>query len=94
MMEQMTLNELKVGMHVKLRDESVCVVSMADGLILIDVTDGTHEYFHCYNDNMTSKTTPDLDIVEVVDRNGKIIFAEETMTKAEAEIKFGIRIID
>ena len=93
MMEQMTIKELEVGMHVKLRDGSMCVVCKLDNFMLIDVNDGTYEYSYRYNDNMTSKTTRELDIVEITD-NGKIIFTEEVMTKAEAEEKFGVRIID
>ena len=95
MMEQMTLKELERGMHVTLRDGSKCVVSNCKwDNSLVDVNDGTWEELESYNENMTNIFEKTLDIVEVIDRDGNIIFAEETMTRAEAEAKFGIRIVD
>ena len=86
----MTIGELKRGMKVTLRDGSKCIVSNS----LVDVNDGSWEEIESYNENMTNKYTDELDIIEVVDCNGNLIFAEEVMTKAEAEAKFGIRIRD
>ena len=96
MMEQMTKSELRIGMHVKLRDGSECVISKPtfDNTFLIDVKDGTHEELFRYKEDMRSTTSRSLDIIEVKDMNGNMIFAEEAMTKAEAEEKFGIRIVD
>ena len=99
MMEQMTLSEIKRGMKVTLRDGSKCVVSNCrwdanNVSSLVDVNNGTWEGLEAYNENMTNQYENSLDIVEVTDRDGNIIFAEETMTRAEAEAKFGIRIVD
>ena len=95
MMEQMTLGELKRGMKVTLRNGSKCVVSNCKwDNSLVDVNNGTWEGLESYNENMTNIFKKTLDIVEVTDNNGNIIFAEETMTRAEAEEKFGIRIVD
>ena len=99
MMEQMTLGEIKRGMKATLRDGSKCVVSNCRwgdtecNSSLVDVNNGDWEGLESYNENMTNKYETSLDIVEVTDRDGNIIFAEETMTKAEAEAKFGIRIV-
>ena len=99
MMEQMTVNELKRGMKVTLRNGNKCVVSGVRWLdsyhdSLVDINDGSWEGIESYNENMTNMYDNTLDIIEVIDRGGNIIFAEETMTKAEAEVKFGIRITD
>ena len=95
MMEQMTLSELKRGMKATLRDGSKYVVSDCRWVSsLVDVNNGTWEGLESYNENMTNMYDTSFDIIEVTDRDGNIIFAEETMTKAEAEAKFGIRIID
>lgn len=118
MMEQMTLNDLKTGMHVITRDGTECVV-LKDTSFNKDMLIAVHEDEHrnswselqSYNDDMTHKTRSDDDIVRVYapiyeyttleykfdclhEGLANMIFAEETMTKAEAEQKFGIRIID
>ena len=95
MMEQMTIDELHKGMHVTLRDGSKCVISTIKvNRYVVDIEDGSWESFDSYHANMTNKDFSSLDIIEVFDNNGVQIFAEETMTKAEAEAKFGIRIVD
>ena len=122
MMEQMTINELKTGMHVVTRDDSEWVVlkdtMFRDKDILVSVHEdekcGNWIHLSSYNQNMTAidRTLDDLDIVRVYqpvfeyttleykldccaeDDLADMIFTEETMTKAEAEKKFGIRIVD
>ena len=98
MMEQMTKNELDRGMHVTLRDGSKCVLSYcstdAVDLTLIDVKDGGYESLEYYRENMTHTTADLLDIVEVRDSNNNLIFAEERITRAEAERRLGVRIVD
>lgn len=121
MMEQMTKNDLRTGMHVVTRDGSELVVLkdtlFGEGDIMIapheDSNSGAWLSLNDYNDNLTygDKTTRSLDIVRVyqpkyhfttleykLDTSGEdlsdMLFAEETMTKAEAEEKFGIRIVD
>ena len=118
MMEQMTLNDLKTGMHVVTRDGIEWMV-LKDTTFNKDLLIAVHEDEHRnswselkdYNDNMTHKIKRDDDIVRVYapiyeyttldykydclhEGLADIIFAEETMTKAEAEAKFGIRIVD
>lgn len=119
MMEQMTKNDLKTGMHVVTRNGSELVVLkdtlFGEGDIMVapheDSNSGAWLSLNDYNDNLTYKTTRSLDIVRVyqpkyhfttleykLDTSGEdlsdMLFAEETMTKAEAEEKFGIRIVD
>lgn len=118
MMEQMTLNDLKTGMHVVTR-ENIEYVVLKDTTYKKDILIAVHEdeYSGCwcelkdYNDDMTHKNKRDCDIVRVYlpiyeyttldykfDCNHEgiadMVFAEEAMTKAEAEQKFGIRIVD
>ena len=118
MMEQMVLNDLKTGMHVVTRDGVEYVVLKnttynKDILIVVheDEYNGSWRELEDYNNNMTSKTRRDDDIIRVYapiyeyttleykfdcchEGLADMLFAEETMTKAEAEQKFGIRIID
>ena len=118
MMEQMTLNDLKTGMHVVTRDGIEWMV-LKDTTFNKDLLIAVHEDEHRnswselkdYNDNMTHKIKRDDDIVRVYapiyeyttleykfdcchEGLADMLFAEETMTKAEAEAKFGIRIVD
>lgn len=129
MMEQMTINDLKTGMHVVLRNGDEMIVMKGakkgeEGLIDLSngiADDGTFKGTWCdlsfYNDNMTHFHYDDddsmskYDIVKVYDiaiyddavftkikdnhdYDDTIIYVEEVMTKAEAEKKFGIRIVD
>ena len=118
MMEQMTLNDLKTGMHVVTRDGMEMIV-LRDTTFNKDIFVAVHEdecggswrEFEDYNNNLTNKKHRDSDIVRVYapiyeyttldykfddkyDGIANMVFAEETMTKAEAEQKFGIRIVD
>lgn len=118
MMEQMTLNDLKTGMHVVTRDGIEWVVlkdTTYNKDILIAVQEDEYNGCWCelegYNNNMTHKTKHDNDIIRVYtpiyeyttlqykydcchEGLADMVFAEEAMTKAEAEQKFGIRIVD
>lgn len=118
MMEQMTKSELKTGMHVVARDGAEYVVLKntaynKDILIVVheDEYRGSWRELEDYNDNMTSKTRSDDDIIKVYapiyeyttleykfdcchEGLADMLFAEEAMTKKEAEQKFGIRIVD
>lgn len=122
MMEQMTLNDLKTGMHVVTRNGSEWVVLRDTMFCDKDILVAVHEDDKCgdwlslsgYNQNMTivNRGFDNFDIVRVyqpvfecttleckldICPDGDLanmIFAEETMTKAEAEQKFGIRIVD
>lgn len=122
MMEQMTLNDLKTGMHVVTRDGMEWVVLRDTMFRNKDILVAVHEENTCgnwlslneYGQNMRTinRGFEDLDIVKVYqpvyeyttieykfdigpdDGLADMIFAEETMTKAEAEEKFGIRIVD
>ena len=122
MMEQMTINELKTGMHVVTKDGSEWVVLRDTMFRDKDILVAVHEDDKCgnwlglngYNQNMTTidREFDDFDIVKVYqpvyecttleykldtcpdDNLTDMIFAEEIMTKAEAEQKFGIRIVD
>lgn len=121
MMEQMTLNDLRTGMHVVTRDGSEWVVLKDTMFRNKDILVAVHEDDKCsswfalkeYNQNMTmiNRGCKDLDIIRVYqpvyefstleykldtcpeDGVSDMLFAEETMTKAEAEEKFGIRIV-
>ena len=121
MMEQMTKDELKTGMHVVTKEGMEFVV-MKDTLfvhrdILVtpheDENSGNWLPLDSYNDNLTfgDKEFSCFDIVRVYQPRyefttleykldcsdvdlSDMIFAEEVMTKAEAEEKFGIRIVD
>ena len=117
MMEQMTLSELKTGMHVVTRDGIEYVV-LKDTTYNKDIIVAVHDDDHAdcwgelkdYNNDMTHKNTREYDIVRVYmpmfeyttikckfdcdEGISDMIFSEETMTKAEAEKKFGIRIVD
>jgi hypothetical protein len=122
MMEQMTKDDLKTGMHVVTREGMEFVVLkdtlFADGDILVaphdeDDKSGNWLPLDKYNDNLTFDNAEFscFDIVRVYQPKyefttleykldcsdvdlSDIIFAEEVMTRAEAEEKFGIRIID
>lgn len=121
MMEQMTLNDLKTGMHVVTRDGSEWVVlrdtifSDKDILVAVDEDDayGNWLSLNGYNNNMTliDREFDNFDIIRIYQPKyehttldykldccpedyANMIFAEETMTKTEAEQKFGIRIVD
>lgn len=122
MMEQMTINDLKTGMHVVTRDGSEWVVLKDTMFRDKDILVAVHEDNKCgswlslkaYKQNMTTidREFDDFDIVKVYqptfecttleykldtcpdDNLADMIFAEETMTKAEAEQRFGIRIVD
>lgn len=122
MMEQMTINDLKTGMHVVTRDGTEWVVLRDTVFRNKDIIVAVHEEntggnwlsLKDYNQNMTTidREFDDFDIVRVYkpvyecttleykldicpeDGLADMIFAEETMTKAEAEQKFGIRIVD
>ena len=121
MMEQMTLNELKTGMHVITAngDEYVvmrdtCCNEKRYGKDLLVLYNGAEIDFYCdfsdYREDMTHKGNGDLDIIKVynVDNpymlnvthnhnascENELIFMADIMTKADAEKKFGIRIID
>ena len=118
MMEQMTLNDLKTGMHVVTRDGIEYMV-LKDTTYNKDILVAVHEdedrgswrELDDYNNNMTHKRNRDSDIIKVYapryeyttldykfdclyEGYADILFAEEIMTKAEAEEKFGIRIVD
>lgn len=117
MMEQMTKDDLKTGMHVVTRD-GVEYMVLKDTTYNKDILVAVHEDEYSgswreledYNNNMTHKKHRDDDIIRVyapiyeyttlaykfdcIEGMSNIIFAEETMTKAEAEQKFGIRIVD
>ena len=120
MMEQMTLNDLRTGMHVVTRDGTEWVVLRdtmfrnKDILVAVHEDDKYSSWFDLkkYNQNMTmiNRGCKHLDIIRVYQPKyefttldykldchdedlSDIIFAEETMTKAEAEEKFGIRIV-
>lgn len=114
MMEQMTINDLKTGMHVVLRSGKEGIVlrgdNFKDTIVMIDT--GKHSKLSDHTENMRSTWFPECDIVKVYDvdpnytlhmfdcvdnkdyKGVTLIFAEETMTRAEAEEKFGIRIVD
>lgn len=120
MMEQMTKNDLKTGMHVVTRDGSERLVlkdtMFRDKDIIVavheDVNSGTWFSLNDYRDNLTHKDDSEFDIIRIyqpiyeyttleykfntctIPELSDILFAEETMTKAEAEQKFGIRIVD
>lgn len=119
MMEQMTKNELKTGMHVVTRDGNEYVLFKdttfgSDFMVTVNENDASFwSPLNSYNDNLTSEVDSDLDIVRVYvphyqhnvieykydtqtdkDSVSTLIFAEETMTRKEAEQKFGIRIVD
>ena len=122
MMEQMTKNDLRTGMHVVTKDGSEWVVLRDTMFRDKDILVAVHEDDKCgnwfglniYNQNMTTinRELDNFDIVRVYqpfyecttleykldccpeDDLADMIFAEETMTKAEAEQKFGIRIVD
>lgn len=122
MMEQMTKDELKTGMHVVTRDGSEWVVlrdtmfNDKDILMVVHEDDkcGNWLSFKAYNQNMTTinREFDDFDIIKVYqpvyeyttleykfdccpeDDLVDMIFAEETMTKAEVEKLLGVRIID
>ena len=117
-MEQMTLNDLKTGMHVVTR-EGIEYMVLKDTTYNKDILVAVHED-ECggswrdlddYYNDMINKDRRDDDIIRVYapiyeyttleykfdclhEGLANMIFAEETMTKAEAEQKFGIRIID
>ena len=118
MMEQMTIDDLKTGMHVVTRDGTEWMV-LRDTTFNKDMLIAVHEDEHrncwselqSYNNNMTHKTRRDDDIIRVYtpiyeyttleykfdcchDGIADMVFAEEAMTKKEAEQKFGVRIID
>ena len=117
MMEQMTLSELKTGMHVVLRGGKEGIVfkdgNFDDTIVMIGT--GLHSKLSDHKEDMRSiyyDCIPECDIVKVydVDANNTqymlkcvdnknyegvtLIYAEETMTREEAEVKFGIRIVD
>ena len=118
MMEQMTLSELKTGMHVVLRNGDEMVVMKGaqneDGIVNLPNTTsdrGSWCDLSTYRNNMTNLTMSSLDIVRVYDihiyydavfKNIKnnheyddmIIYEEEAITRAEAERRLGVRIID
>ena len=121
MMEQMTKDDLRTGMHVVTKEGTEFVVMkdtlFADGDILVapheDDTSGNWLPLDKYNDNLTCSDAEFscFDIVRVYQPKyefttleykldcsdvdlSDMIFAEEVMTKAEAEEKFGIRIVD
>ena len=122
MMEQMTKDDLKTGMHVVIRSGREFVVLrdtlFKDKDIMVSVSEyvnggGNWIGLNTYNDNLTTinRELDDFDIVRVYQPKyefttvecaldcsdtdlSDIIFAEEVMTKAEAEEKFGIRIVD
>lgn len=121
MMEQMTKNELKTGMHVVTKDGREFVVLkdtlFTDRDVLVaphdDENSGNWLPLDNYNDNLTfdNRGFSRFDIVKVYQPKyafttleykldtsdtdfSDMIFAEEVMTKAEAEEKFGIRIVD
>ena len=125
MMEQMTLKDLKTGMHVVLRngDELIVMKGVGDnndnGLVdLHGATsdNGTWIDLSFYNENMTHPSyrggsMSEFDIVKVYNidiyqnamftdvkdnhiYDSQIIYAEETITRAEAEQKLGMRIVD
>ena len=122
MMEQMTLNDLKTGMHVVTRDGSEWVVLRDTMFRDKDILVAVHEDDKCgswlslkgYNQNMTAiaREFDNFDIIRIYqpvyecttleykldccpdDNLADIIFAEDIYSKAEAEQKFGIRIID
>lgn len=121
MMEQMTLNDLKTGMHVVIRSGMEFVILrdtlFKDKDIMVSVVEdvnggGNWIGLNSYNDNLTAinRELDDFDIIKVYQPKyeftaleykldcsdtdlADIIFAEEVMTKTEAEEKFGIRIV-
>lgn len=121
MMEQMTKNDLRTGMHVVTKEGMEFVVLkdtlFADGDILVapheDDKSGDWLPLDKYNDNLTYSNAElsYFDIVRAYQPKyefttleykldcsdvdlSDMVFAEEVMTKAEAEEKFGIRIVD
>ena len=116
MMEQMTLSELKTGMHVVLRSGDEGIVfkdgNFDDTIVMIGM--GLHSKLSDHKETMRSTYDwiPECDIVKVYDVDANhtrymlecvdnknyegvtLIYAEETMTREEAETKFGIRIVD
>lgn len=120
MMEQMTINDLKTGMHVVTRDGTERMVlkdtMFRDKDILIAVHEDTNSgawiSLNRYRANLTHEKDSAFDIIKVYQpvyeyttleykfdscpcaELSSMLFAEETMTKAEAEEKFGIRIVD
>lgn len=121
MMEQMTLNDLKTGMHVVTRDGSEWVVLKdtmfhnKDILVAVHEDDSYGNWLSLkgYNQNMTTtdREFNNFDIVRVYQPKYEhttleykldccpedwldMIFSEEIMTKAEAEQKLGVRIVD
>lgn len=122
MMEQLTKNDLKTGMHVVIRSGMEFVVLrdtlFKDKDIMVSVVEdvnggGNWIGLNSYNDNLTTinRELDDFDIIRVYQPKyefttvecaldysdadlSDIIFAEDVMTRAEAEEKFGIRIVD
>lgn len=119
MMEQMTKDDLKTGMHVVTRNGTELVVlkdTVFDEDVIIavyeDESRGNWISLNNYHNNLIHKAYADFDIVKIYqptceysvfehkfnrcpnDNSEMLIFEEETMTKAEAEQKFGIRITD
>lgn len=122
MMEQMTINDLKTGMHVVTRDGSEWIVLRDTMFRDKDILVGVHEDDKCgnwlslkgYNQNMTTtdREFEDFDIIRVYqpvyecttleykfdccpdDDFADMIFAEDIITKAEAEQRLGVRIVD
>ena len=121
-MEQMTLSELKTGMHVVTKNGAEWVV-LRDTLfrekdVIISATEdennnGNWLGLSIYNENLTvkNKEFDMFDIIRVYQPKYEftaleykldcccedwsiMLFAEETMTKAEAEEKLGVRIVD
>jgi hypothetical protein len=67
----MKIGDLKVKLNytviIKLRNGMFCTLGNRDGDdVLIDFKRGEIERIACYNDNMTHKTIPGLDIVKVL----------------------------
>lgn len=122
MMEQMTKDDLKTGMHVVTKEGMEFVVLKDTLFINGDILVAPHEEddnhgnwlsLNSYNNNLTFNNSAfsGFDIVRVYQPKyefttleykldcsdadlSDIIFAEDVMTKAEAEEKFGIRIVD
>ena len=69
MMEQMTLSELKTGMHVVLRNGNEGVVfrggNFEDTIVMLE--DGRHSLLRDHNEDMSSAFFRDCDIVKVYD---------------------------
>lgn len=123
MMEQMTLDELKTGMHIIYRNgeeylvlKNTCLGDRDDDDyvkdVIVEIPQNGHGFTSLsnYNKDMTNKSGfQKLDIIAVYNCDNVVyvldsvkdkpeaftqIFEEESITRAEAERRLGVRIVD